>query len=119
MNLLLAHLPALQGRTSIQSLDSDRDYILGRNPLLCDIAFPIPRISRVHARLSYDDTIGLWAVTDLGSTYGTYVGPITGASLAPGPRLAPNIPTILNPGTGFALADPDGVFYSVSREEGP
>ena len=53
------------------ALFEERAYVVGREPS-CDLVVDDERVSRRHARLSYDD--GGWRVTDLASKNGIAVG---------------------------------------------
>ena len=68
---------------------------IGRQPDKNDLVFPadIPGVSGVHCMLQADGSSAL--LTDLGSTYGTY--------LADGTRLTPNQPVVLHVGDSFTL----------------
>ncbi|NMO54288.1 TIR domain-containing protein [Actinoplanes sp. TBRC 11911] len=53
-----------------QSFAADREVLVGRDPRRNDLLSDNPLVSRSHARLHAVD--GGWAVTDLGSTHGTF-----------------------------------------------
>ncbi len=75
----------------------DETIILGRDSEKCNLVFPgnTQGISGVHCKICrWDDNIEL---TDMGSTYGTY--------LEDGTKLSPNAPRMLKVGDGFYLAD--------------
>ncbi|MFL6466726.1 MAG: FHA domain-containing protein [Pyrinomonadaceae bacterium] len=73
MNIILAQPNASDGRTA------EREFrkpivTIGRDSTECDIAFEksqFPMVSRKHAELRLDN--GHWTLSDLGSTYGTFI----------------------------------------------
>lgn len=75
---------------------------VGRNATLCNLVFPpdTPGISSRHCAIAARGDKLL--LTDLGSTYGTF--------LADGTRLAPNAPVALDAGQRFYLGDPGNTF---------
>jgi ABC-type multidrug transport system ATPase subunit/pSer/pThr/pTyr-binding forkhead associated (FHA) protein len=72
MNIILANPQATDGRP-------EREFtkpvvMIGRDAAECDIAFDkaqYPMVSRQHAELRISD--GQWTITDLGSSYGTFM----------------------------------------------
>ena len=67
-----------------QSVSSYSSIRVGRNPSACQLAFPdtTPGVSKMHCELSL--TPGGAIVSDLGSTYGTYLS--DGKKLMPGEK---------------------------------
>ena len=72
---------------------------IGRDPALCQIAFRegTPGVSRHHCQVSWDISKEEFILTDMRSTYGTY--------LNNGQKLNPGIPYHLRPGDSFYLGD--------------
>ncbi len=58
-------------------------------------------VSGRHCKLSYDQGLGKFVLTDLGSTYGTF--------LSDGRKLQPNVPQALKPGDSFYVGDKNNV----------
>lgn len=79
----------------------DDTVILGRNSAKCNLVYPAntPGISSVHCALQQKD--GELYITDLGSSYGTYVG---------NNKLQPNQPYHLHDGETFYLAGSENSF---------
>ena len=73
--------------------------VLGRDPATCNIVFDrdTPGISGRHCQVSYDRNEDCFVITDLGSTYGTFLGN--------GKKLAANAAEKLYAGDTFCLAD--------------
>ncbi len=63
---------------------NSQEILLGRH-ISADLRFTDMSVSRYHAILSLED--GVWAITDLGSTTGTYVN---GAKIQQTRKLRPN-----------------------------
>lgn len=61
----------IDARTGAEYVLDYDDMVLGREDT-CDIALPDVSISREHARMVMDN-MGVWSITDLGSTNGTSV----------------------------------------------
>ena len=76
-----------------------KQILLGRDATSCNIVFrqDTPGVSGRHCSLSYDSAAGDFLLTDLRSTYGTF--------LANGQRLAPGVPFRLQPGQQFYLGE--------------
>lgn len=76
-----------------------RQIQLGRDPASCQIAFRegTPGVSRHHCQVSWDVSRGEFVLTDLKSTYGTY--------LNNGQKLNSGVPYFLKPGDSFYLGD--------------
>ncbi|MBR1693258.1 MAG: trypsin-like peptidase domain-containing protein [Lachnospiraceae bacterium] len=77
----------------------DRQIVIGRNPDVCSIVFKdgTPGVSGKHCSLSYDKSSGDFLLTDLKSTYGTY--------LANGQRLEAGVTYRLRSGDSFYLGE--------------
>lgn len=73
--------------------------LLGRSRGDCAIIYQddTPGISSRHCSLSFDTASGVFILTDLNSTYGTF--------LQNGQKLTPGVPFRLNPGDGFYLGE--------------
>ena len=93
------------GYFSGQAIEQNGEIIIGRHPQRCTLCYPIDErgISSVHCRLQMAD--GTLTITDLGSSYGTFVN---------GDPLAQNTPLVLQNGDAFWLADPTNTFIVVS-----
>lgn len=74
--------------------------MIGRDAATCSIAFAAntPGVSSRHCSLSYDSATQEFTLTDLKSTYGTYI-------LATNQKLEPNIPFKLRAGQSFCVGD--------------
>lgn len=77
---------------------------IGRNPAKCAIVFQegTAGVSGVHCTISYDAGSGFFTLTDINSSYGTF--------LANGTRVTANIPIKLKPGDLFYVGDKANVF---------
>ncbi len=73
--------------------------VLGRDPATCNIVFDrdTPGISGRHCQVSYDRNEDYFVITDLGSTYGTFLGS--------GKKLTANVAERLYAGDTFCFAD--------------
>lgn len=73
--------------------------IIGRNPGACAIVFKegTPGVSGSHCSLKYNEPSNDFILTDLGSTYGTF--------LSNGQKLPPNTPYHLSAGDSFYLGE--------------
>ena len=62
---------------------------IGRDNTQCAIVYKegTPGVSRIHCSVSYDASTGMFSLTDLGATYGTY--------LINGQKLKENTPALL------------------------
>ena len=78
---------------------------IGRDSAVCRIVYQdgTPGVSSRHCQVYYDEGTGMFVVTDLNSTYGTY--------LAGGQRLQPNAATPLPPKSSFYLGEVDNTLY--------
>ncbi|XP_044742992.1 nuclear inhibitor of protein phosphatase 1 [Chrysoperla carnea] len=82
------HLDVLKGDKLIQKLmiDQKKCYLFGRNAQLNDFCIDHASCSRVHAAFVYHKHLNRAFLIDLGSTHGTFIGPL---------RLEPYKPTQL------------------------
>ena len=87
----------------------DRPVVIGRDPANCAVLFPegTPGISKHHCRL--EPAAGGVMITDLGSTYGTFV--------RGGLKLTANVPQMLREGDQFSLAS-DKTTFVIVRQSG-
>lgn len=71
----------------------------GRDRATCRLVYPdgTPGVSSHHCQIDFDEQDGQFVVTDLSSTYGTF--------LSNGQRLAPNTPVKLPPKTSIYLGE--------------
>ncbi len=78
--------------------------IIGRDPISCKVTFKegTPGISEKHCSLSFDEAAGEFILTDLRSSYGTF--------LMNGQRLNPNVPYKLRSGDGFYVGEQGNSF---------
>lgn len=83
--------------------------VLGRDPATCNIVFDrdTPGISGRHCQISYDRNEDYFVITDLGSTYGTFLGS--------GKKLTANVAERLYAGDTFCFADNSNRFV-VTKE---
>ena len=103
-------LKGITGQYAGQRFDLTKgSVVIGRDPSVCNIIFDqnTPGISGRHCRISYDAGQGCLLLTDLGSSYGTY--------LDNGKKLAANETEKLFAGDGFCLCDSNNRFI-VTRE---
>ena len=75
--------------------------VIGRKESTCNVVFPksVEGISRAHCRI--EERKSKATLTDLGSSYGTYLN---------GDKLEPNVPHILHDGDTFYLGDRSNMF---------
>ena len=100
----------MTGSYAGQSFDLLKGKVtIGRDPAFCNIVYEksTPGISSRHCQLSYNPGEGCFVLTDLGSSYGTFLGN--------GKMLAPNVPEKLYAGDTFFLCDPANRFL-VAKE---
>lgn len=73
--------------------------LIGRDPNSCKLVYAegTAGVSGQHCSISYDEAAGEFIVTDLRSTYGTF--------LMNGQRLNANVPCRIKPGNGFYVGD--------------
>lgn len=78
---------------------------LGRDAAICRIAYQdgTPGVSGRHCQVYFDEREGVFVVTDLNSTYGTF--------LANGQRIAPDTPVKLPPKSSFYLGESGNTVY--------
>ncbi len=78
---------------------------LGRDANLCRLVYQdgTPGVSSRHCQVYYDQRESVFVVTDLNSTYGTF--------LSNGQRIAPNTPVKLPPRSSFYLGETDNTVY--------
>ena len=78
---------------------------IGRDSATCRLVYQdgTPGVSSHHCQVYYDEHEGVFVVTDLNSTYGTF--------LAGGQRLQPQTPVKLPPKSSFYLGEPDNAVY--------
>jgi len=76
-----------------------RPLQIGRDKEACRVVFEdaTPGVSSRHCQVQFDEQSAMFIVTDLNSTYGTF--------LSGGQRLAPNTPTKLAPKSSFYLGE--------------
>uniref|UniRef100_A0A1I7YJP3 FHA domain-containing protein n=1 Tax=Steinernema glaseri TaxID=37863 RepID=A0A1I7YJP3_9BILA len=79
------HLDVMKGDQLIQKvmIDERNVYYFGRNPKLSDIVAEHSSISRVHAALIYHRNLKRFALVDMGSAHGTFIGKVKIESLIP------------------------------------
>lgn len=106
-----APAPAPQQRPFVRSLSPQHGgqrfpvdsgpFVIGRDPGSCGLVFRsgTPGVSSRHCSVSYNPQTGEFLLTDLRSTYGTY--------LENGRRLEPGTPFRLQPGSTFYLGERD------------
>lgn len=77
----------------------DTPILIGRDPNGCKVVYAegTTGVSARHCSVAYDPAKGEFIVTDLRSTYGTF--------LMNGQRLDPNVPYRILPGSGFYVGD--------------
>ena len=105
-----AVLRGVTGKYSGQSFDLLKGkVIIGRDPATCNIVFDknTPGISGRHCQVVYDPNEDLFLITDLGSSYGTFLGN--------GKKLTANVVEKLSAGDTFYLCDNANRFV-VSKE---
>mgnify|MGYP005753704719 FL=1 len=83
--------------------------VMGRDPTLCNIVFDknTPGISGHHCQIVYDANEDCFLITDLGSSYGTF--------LDNGKKLTANVAEKLSAGDTFYLCD-NGTRFVVTKE---
>lgn len=86
------------------AVHSNSPIMIGRDPANCKVVFRegTEGISGRHCSVSFDDASNEFILTDLRSTYGTY--------LTNGQKLNPNVPYRLKSGDGFYLGDQANAF---------
>ena len=78
---------------------------IGRDGAVCRLVYQdgTPGVSSKHCQVYFDQKDGQFVVTDLNSTYGTF--------LSNGQRIAPNTPVRLAPKSSFYLGEADNAVY--------
>lgn len=78
---------------------------IGRDAAVCRLVYQdgTPGVSNKHCQVYFDQGEGQFVVTDLNSTYGTF--------LSNGQRIAPNTPVRLAPKSSFYLGEADNTVY--------
>lgn len=78
---------------------------VGRDAAVCRLVYQdgTPGVSSKHCQVYFDQGDGQFVVTDLNSTYGTF--------LSNGQRIAPNTPVRLAPKSSFYLGEADNTVY--------
>lgn len=86
-----------------------RQIVIGRDQKNCTIAFAdnTPGVSSRHCSVMWDENTGEFVLTDLNSSYGTF--------LMDGRRLTPGVGQRLKPGDGFYLGE-KGNWFRVELE---
>ena len=105
-----AVLRGVTGKYSGQSFDLLKGkVVIGRDPATCNIVFDknTPGISGRHCQVVYDPNEDCFIITDLGSSYGTFLGN--------GKKLTANVAVKLSTGDTFYLCDNANRFV-VSKE---
>ena len=105
-----AVLRGVTGKYAGQSFDLLKGkVVIGRDPAACNIVFDknAPGISGRHCQVDYDPNEDCFIITDLGSSYGTFLGN--------GKKLAANVAEKLSAGDTFYLCDNANRFV-VSKE---
>ncbi len=85
---------------------SEKPLTIGRDISACRIVFQegTPGVSSRHCQIAYSRLNGTFTLTDLNSTYGTF--------LSNGQKLTPNVPYILKAGDSFYLGESENTFYA-------
>lgn len=78
---------------------------IGRDPSICRVVFKegTPGVSSKHCQIYYDENNKTFILTDLTSTYGTF--------LSNGQKLTPNMPYPLRPKDAFFLGEKENLIY--------
>lgn len=103
------------------TLKPNRDYVIGSSTE-CDIALPsASAVDSRHLKLSFDQLAGIWQVSDLGSSTGTFVNnqrvssyPIQGQTRI---SLAGNIVLLAAPEGVTATAPPAPAIYNPATQQ--
>jgi type III secretion system YscD/HrpQ family protein len=90
------------------TMQSDRSYVLGKDPHSCDIIFQDTSISRQHARLTINPE-NLITIEDLNSRNGTF---IDGEKITGSHTLSPNVLVTLGT-TAFVIYDREGEMHTI------
>ncbi len=102
------NINGLGGQYANQVIPVQGSIVFGRNSASCDVLFSdeTKGISRMHCRIDVNN--GNYTITDLGSSYGTFVN---------GLKLQPYAPKVLSQGDTFYLGDKRNMF-SISGASG-
>lgn len=78
---------------------------IGRDAAVCRLVYQdgTPGVSSKHCQVHFDQGDGQFVITDLNSTYGTF--------LSNGQRIAPNTPVKVTPKSSFYLGEADNTIY--------
>ncbi|HWT74383.1 MAG TPA: trypsin-like peptidase domain-containing protein [Mobilitalea sp.] len=84
---------------------SSQPISIGRDAAVCRVVYRegTPGVSSKHCQIYYDENNKTFVLTDLKSTYGTY--------LSNGQKLTPNVPYPLRPKDSFYLGEKDNTIY--------
>lgn len=102
-------IPVLRSMSSqhagITNQLGNQPVIIGRDVVACSIIFKegTSGVSSKHCQIQYDSFSGLFILTDLNSTYGTF--------LSNGQKLQPGVPYKLNPKDSFYLGEQTNLIY--------
>ena len=99
------YIMGVTGKFAGQSFEiTEAGLLIGRDPVSCNIVYEAqtPGISARHCRIAYNKNSERFTLTDVGSSYGTF--------LAGGRKLTPNAPEALNSGDRFYLCDENNTF---------
>ena len=105
-----AFLRGVTGKFAGQSFDLEKGkVVIGRDAAASNIVFDenTPGISRSHCQIVYNPAEDGFLITDLGSTYGTFLGN--------GKKLPANVPEKLTAGDTFYLGN-SGTRFLVTKE---
>ena len=105
-----AALRGVTGKYAGQSFDLLKGkVVIGRDPATCNIVFDknTPGISGRHCQVVYDANEDCFLITDLGSSYGTFLGN--------GKKLTANVAEKLSAGDTFYLCDNTNRFVVVKE----
>ena len=92
-------LPVVRSLLGMQASLSNGQILIGRSSQDCGLVFQegTPGVSGRHCSLQFDAVSGDFILTDMRSTYGTY--------LQSGQKLTPGVPVHLRPGESFYLGE--------------
>ena len=95
-------LKGMSGYFSGKEFPLQDRLVIGRDAARCGVIFPqgTPGVSAVHCEIRREGAG--WTITDLGSTYGTY--------LTSGAKLSPGMPYPVKPGESFYLGEAQNSF---------
>lgn len=104
-------------------LNEDYTFRIGSNPDYCDLVINSPYVSGVHAEVFFDEDENSYAIQDLDSLNGTYVGeeetPITAVYLEDGLKisLGKAVSIIYNHGYSLPTYESDVRSYESRKKE--